>query len=72
MSEPEGRGMSERMAVLKAALISTEQALKIGEARLETLRTEHAELRKAMDEMTERERERAATPDQDASKTSAP
>jgi phage shock protein A len=56
MSEPEGRGMSERLAALKAALISVEQALKFAEGRVEALRKEDAELRTQIEEATARER----------------
>jgi hypothetical protein len=62
MSEPEGRGMSERLAALKAALISVEQALKFAEGRVEALRKEDAELRTQIEEVTARERAAPTTP----------
>jgi hypothetical protein len=52
MSEPEGKGMTERMAAMKAALISINQDLKAAEARVEVLRKEHAELVKSIEEAT--------------------
>jgi hypothetical protein len=50
MSEPEGQGMSVRVAAIKAALISLEKELKNAEAHVESLRKEQAELRKEVEE----------------------
>lgn len=52
MNEPEGKGMSERLAALKASLISCDRDLKAAEARVEALRKEHAELLKHIEEAT--------------------
>ena len=52
MSEPEGKGMSVRLAALTAARISIEQDLKAAEARVETLRKEYSELIKNIEAAT--------------------